>query len=76
MFLDRHLKQLVSTDFFVVPTVSFRVLFVFPVLAQHRRRVIHFNVYQTLDDTLLKSTQIEAPEALPMIGNGCTILEP
>ncbi len=43
-FLDSHLKQLVATDFFVVPTVNFRVLFVFVVLAHHRRRVIHFNV--------------------------------
>jgi len=43
-FLDSHLKQLVSTDFFVVPTVSFRILLVFVVLAHHRRRVIHFNV--------------------------------
>ena len=43
-FLDTHLKQLVATDFFVVPTVNFRILFVFVVLAHHRRRVIHFNV--------------------------------
>ncbi len=43
-FLDSHLKQLVATDFFVVPTVSFRILFMFVVLAHHRRRVIHFNV--------------------------------
>jgi putative transposase len=28
----------------VVPTVNFRVLFVFVVLAHHRRRAIHFNV--------------------------------
>ena len=33
-----------STDFFVVPTVTFRVLFVFIVLVRPRRRVIHFNV--------------------------------
>ena len=32
-FLPNHLKDLVSTDFFVVPTVSFRVLFVFIALA-------------------------------------------
>ncbi len=31
-------------DFFTVPTVGFRVLFVLVVLAHHRRRVIHFNV--------------------------------
>src|SRR3989475_2631522 len=43
-FLNNHVRSLVSTDFFVVPTVSFRVLFVFVVLAHHRRRVIHFNV--------------------------------
>jgi len=35
---------LASTDFFVVPTVTFRVLFVFIVLVHPRRRVIHFNV--------------------------------
>ena len=43
-FLDSHLKQLASTDFFVVPRVNVRILFVFVVLAQHRRRVIHCNV--------------------------------
>jgi putative transposase len=35
---------LVSTDFFIVPTISFRVLFVFIVLAHQRRRLLHFNV--------------------------------
>jgi putative transposase len=43
-FLDNHLKDLVSIDFFVVPTARFRVLFVLIVLAHHRRRVVHFNV--------------------------------
>ena len=43
-FLSNHVASLVSTDFFVVPTVNFRVLFVFVVLAHHRRRLIHFNV--------------------------------
>jgi transposase InsO family protein len=43
-FLNNHVTQLVSTDFFVVPTVIFRVLFVLVVLAHHRRQVIHFNV--------------------------------
>ncbi len=43
-FLENHVKELVSTDFFVVPTVSFRILFVFVVLAHDRRRAIHFNV--------------------------------
>jgi transposase InsO family protein len=43
-FLENHVKNLVSVDFFVVPTVSFRMLFVFLVLAHERRRVLHFNV--------------------------------
>lgn len=43
-FLKNHAKQLVSVDFFVVPTLSFRLLFVFVVLEHHRRRVVHFNV--------------------------------
>ena len=38
-FLNNHVKDLVSTDFFVVPTLSFRALFVFVALAHHRRRV-------------------------------------
>jgi putative transposase len=36
-------QDLVSVDCFTVPTVSFRVLFAFVVLAHHRRRVVHFN---------------------------------
>src|SRR5689334_11629733 len=38
------MHDLVSTDFFVVPTASFRLLFVFIVLSHERRRVIHFAV--------------------------------
>ena len=43
-FLNNHLNDLVSMDFFTVPTVTFRVLFVFVVLSHSRRRVVHFNV--------------------------------
>jgi len=43
-FLDSHLKDLVSIDFFTVPTVRFRILFVFLVLTHDRRRIVHFNV--------------------------------
>jgi hypothetical protein len=43
-FLDNHVKDLVSIDFFVVPTATFRVLFVLVILAHERRRVLHFNV--------------------------------
>ena len=43
-FLDNHLRQLIAVDFFVVPTLTFRVLFVFVVPAHDRRRILHFNV--------------------------------
>jgi putative transposase len=43
-FLDNHVSQLASVDFFTVHTVWFEILFVFIVLAHDRRRVVHFNV--------------------------------
>jgi transposase InsO family protein len=43
-FLDNHVGDLVSMDFFTVPTATFRVLFVLIILAHHRRRIVHFNV--------------------------------
>jgi transposase InsO family protein len=43
-FLKNHIREIVSIDFFIVPTVRNQVLFVFLVLAHHRRRVLHFNV--------------------------------
>ena len=46
-FLDNHLRSLVAVDFFTVPTVMFKVLFVFVVLAHARRRVVHVNVTHT-----------------------------
>src|SRR6266571_9451266 len=43
-FLKNHMQELVSADFFVVPTATFRLLFVFLVLSHDRRRVLHFGV--------------------------------
>jgi len=43
-FLANHVRDLVSLDFFTVPTARLRVLFVLVVLAHHRRRVVHCNV--------------------------------
>jgi putative transposase len=43
-FLSNHVADLVSVDFFVVPTATFRVLYVFVVLRLHRRELVHFNV--------------------------------
>jgi len=43
-FLKHHLTECVSMDFFTVPTIHFKVLFVLVVLSHHRRQVIHCNV--------------------------------
>jgi transposase InsO family protein len=43
-FLKNHVRDLVSIDFFVLPTVSAKILFVLAVLAHHRRKDVHFNV--------------------------------
>ena len=43
-FLHNHVGQMVSMDFFTVPTITMKVLFVFLVLEHRRREVLHFNV--------------------------------
>ncbi|MDA2935323.1 integrase core domain-containing protein [Acidobacteria bacterium AH-259-D05] len=42
--MANHLGDLVSIDFFTVPTQHFHVLFVLVILAHDRRKVVHFNV--------------------------------
>jgi putative transposase len=43
-FLHNHVGQMVFTDFFTVPTITMKVLFVFIVLEHDRRKLLHFNV--------------------------------
>jgi putative transposase len=43
-FLNNHVEDLIACDFFTVPTATFRVLFVFIMLAHERRRIVHFNI--------------------------------
>ena len=40
-FLQNHARALVALDFFTVPTLTGRVLFVLVVLAHERRRILH-----------------------------------
>ena len=40
-FLANHVDQITAADFFVVPTVTYRLLFVLVILAHERRRVVH-----------------------------------
>jgi transposase InsO family protein len=43
-FLSNHVADIVACDFFTVPTATFRVLFVFILLAHERRRIVHVNI--------------------------------
>jgi transposase InsO family protein len=43
-FLHNHIGQIVAADFFVVPTVTYSLLFVLVLLAHDRRRIHHVAV--------------------------------
>jgi transposase InsO family protein len=61
-FLKSHVRDLVALDFFTVPTVTFKVLFVLVILAHERRRIVHFNV--TKHPTAQRTAQ-QVVEAFP-----------
>ena len=43
-FLANHVAQIMAADFFVVPTATYRLLFVLVILAHERRRIVHVAV--------------------------------
>ena len=43
-FLQNHLAEIVAVDFFTVPTIRLRILFVFLVVEHRRRRVLHYGI--------------------------------
>jgi putative transposase len=43
-FLANHVTDIAACDFFTVPTVTFRVLYVFIVMRHDRREIVHFNI--------------------------------
>ena len=61
-FLQNHKNAITAMDFFVVPTVGFRLLYVWFVIDHGRRRIIHFNV--TTNPTAQWVTQ-QLRESLP-----------
>ena len=46
-FLQNHAKEIIATDFFTVPTATFRVLFVLVILSHDRREILHTNVTES-----------------------------
>lgn len=59
-FLKNHAKDIVSIDFFTVPTATFRVLYVFLVLSNERRHIVHFNATESPTATWIRQQIIEA----------------
>jgi len=47
-FLDNHVSDPASIDFFTVPTVTIRILYVFLVLEHERRQITHLNAAEHL----------------------------
>ncbi|MBF0153634.1 MAG: transposase [Magnetococcales bacterium] len=43
-FLKNHASQIVAMDFFTIPDISFKVLYVLIFINHDRRKIIHFNV--------------------------------
>ena len=55
-----------ACDFFIVPTVTFRLLYCFVILVHGRRRVIHFNV---TNHPTARWTAQQVVEAFPADGS-------
>jgi hypothetical protein len=52
-FLKNHSHEIVSVDFFTVPTITCQILYVFLMVENSTRRIVHFNVtaHPTMDWT-------------------------
>ncbi len=61
-FIKNHMTNTASIDFFTVPTVNFRILFVIIILKNSRRKVIHFN---TTEHPTVQWTAQQIVEAFP-----------
>jgi putative transposase len=65
-FLQNHAQAVVAVDFFAVPTATFRVLYVFLVLAHERRKVLHFNITEAPSASWTAQQLVEAfPYTIP-----------
>ena len=77
-FLANHIGQVAAADFFVVPTVTYRLLFVLVILAHDRRRVVHVAVTDHPTSTwtaqqLRNAFPHEETPVLPAARSGCCI---
>ncbi len=61
-FLANHMSVSAACDFFVVPTLTFKLLYCFVVLSHDRRRIVHINVTRHPTD---EWTALQLVEAFP-----------
>ncbi len=61
-FIRNHLSEMAAVDFFTVPTLTFKTLYVFLVLSLDRRRVLHVNV---TDSPSAQWTSTQIVQAFP-----------
>ena len=54
-FLQNHTGSIAAMDFFVVPRVTFRLLYVLIIMHHDRRKVVHFNITESPSPTTVRS---------------------
>ena len=67
-FIRNHMDVTAACDFFVVPTATFKVLYVFVVLSHARREITHVNV---TEHPTAAWTARQILEAFPATCLGC-----
>jgi len=55
-FLKNHREYIMAMDFFIIPTISFKILYVYFIIDHARRKIVHFNVteHPTADWVILQ----------------------
>jgi putative transposase len=76
MFLTNHVTSLVSLDFFTVPTVTGRVLFVLVLLSHHRRRIVHLRITEHPPPPGRPNRSLKPSPMTPLRAGSCGIAMP
>jgi hypothetical protein len=72
-FVRNHTRSVLASDFFVVVTATFRLLYVFVVLEVGSRRILHWNVTahgRSFRDRGSRIDTLVAPDAHPKLLRG------
>ena len=65
-FLQNHREAIVAFDFFIVPTLTFQLLYCFFFIEHSRRKILHFNVTRhPTADWVVQQLREAFPESTP-----------